>query len=605
MLESIIQGFDIWTDAQGLKSKGRVKSVENIRLEGIDRLRELILELAFIGKLCANSTKKSDFDKILVHISKKREQFHKERNVRIQKFEPLKVQTKVIKYHSNWTTAYFNDVILYITDFQANGSFASLRRNVQYYAEENYAVLVRLTDLRHNLERKGGFVYTDKKGYDFLSKSFINGGELVVANVGAGVGTTLEVPVMNRPATLAPNMFMIVLSEEIDRDFFKYYSKSPFYWEYINEVNVGTGQPKINKREYKSCKIPFPPLEEQQCIVAKVNEFMAFCDTLEKQQTSNLKTHQLLVRTILETLTQAADANESQAAWERMSTHFDTMFCTEDSIDQLKQTILQLAVMGRLVPQDLKDEPASELLKKIAVEKERLMKEGKIKKQNSVHEITEKEKSFNLPIGWTWAKLQDIVFLLGDGLHGTPTYTDETNYYFINGNNLNDGKIEIKPGTKTVSKEEMSKYKKALSSNTVLVSINGTLGKVAFYNGEEIILGKSACYFNLSENVFKCYIKVVLESKYYMNYAIRNATGTTIKNLGLKAMNDFPIPLPSLPEQHRIAAKVDELFAVCDALKAKILKAEEIKVQLAEAVVECATAYEAPVGARGMVQGAT
>ena len=89
-----------------------------------------------------------------------------------------------------------------------------------------------------------------------------------------------------------------------------------------------------------------------------------------------LKTHQQLVKTLLQTLTEAEDAEALQAAWQRMSAHFDTLFCTEDSIDQLKQTILQLAIMGKLVPQDPADEPASELLKKIAKEKAKLVKGG-------------------------------------------------------------------------------------------------------------------------------------------------------------------------------------------------------------------------------------
>lgn len=233
-------------------------------------------------------------------------------------------------------------------------------------------------------------------------------------------------------------------------------------------------------------------------------------------------------------------------------------------INKLRELILELAIRGKLVPQDPTDEPISVLLRRILAEKERLIKEGKIKKQKLLLEISEEEKLFELPNVWKWAKLQTLVFLLGDGLHGTPIYTTETKYYFINGNNLNNGKIEIKPGTKTVSKEEMLKYKKELSSNTIMVSINGTLGNVAFYNGEEIMLGKSVCYFNLSGNIFKYYIKMVLESQYFMNYALRNATGTTIKNLGLKAMNDFPIPLPNLAEQHRIVAKVGELMILCD-----------------------------------------
>ena len=126
--------------------------------------------------------------------------------------------------------------------------------------------------------------------------------------------------------------------------------------------------------------------------------------------------------------------------------------------------------------------------------------------------------------------------------------------------------------------------------NSVLVSINGTLGNVAFYNNEEIILGKSACFFNLVENIHKRFVKVVIDSPSFNDYAYRNATGTTIKNLGLAAMNSLPIALPPKEEQHRIVAKVDELMALCDALKVRLAEVQIIQFRLAEAIVEQAIA---------------
>ena len=109
--------------------------------------------------------------------------------------------------------------------------------------------------------------------------------------------------------------------------------------------------------------------------------------------------------------------------------------------------------------------------------------------------------------------------------------------------------IVIKPGTKTVSLDEMQKHKKHLTSYSLPFSINGTLGRVAFYDNEEIILGKSACYVNLTAFTKKKFVKVVFDSAYFAHYADQNATGTTIKNLSLKAMNEFPFPLPPLAEQ--------------------------------------------------------
>jgi hypothetical protein len=128
---------------------------------------------------------------------------------------------------------------------------------------------------------------------------------------------------------------------------------------------------------------PIPPLAEQHRIVAKVDELMALCDRLEAEQTDAGAAHAKLVATLLGTLTQSADAADLAANWQRLAEHFDTLFTTEASLDALKQTILQLAVMGKLVPQDPNDEPASELLKRIAKERARLEAEGTWKNRST------------------------------------------------------------------------------------------------------------------------------------------------------------------------------------------------------------------------------
>lgn len=170
-----------------------------------------------------------------------------------------------------------------------------------------------------------------------------------------------------------------------------------------------------------------------------------------------------------------------------------------------------------------------------------------------------------LPQNWEWQPLKALTSILGDGLHGTPKYSPDGEYYFINGNNLTDGKVELKENTKRVSKAEFDKYRKNLTERTILVSINGTIGNTAFYRNEKIILGKSACYFNVLNHVDKRFIRYCLTTNRFIKYTNEKATGSTIKNVGLKAMREFEIPLPPLAEQERIVAKIEELFSELDA----------------------------------------
>ena len=267
---------------------------------------------------------------------------------------------------------------------------------------------------------------------------------------------------------------------------------------------------------------------------------------------------------------------------------------------QLKNSILQWAIQGKLVPQDPNDEPASVLLERIRQEKERLIKEKKIKRDknasiiyrgedNSYYEkfiatgevkCIDEEIPFEIPKGWEWCRLLSIVSLLGDGIHGTPEYSEGGSVYFINGNNLLDGKILIKPDTKRVSKEEAVKHSRILNESTVLVSINGTIGNIAFYSGENIILGKSACYFNLLNGIEKKYIMIVLQTDYFLEYAKRVATGSTIKNVPLSGMRNFLIPIPPEDEQQVIIDKLLSLKLLIEKFNVEQLQLDKLNAEL-------------------------
>ncbi|MBS1783216.1 MAG: restriction endonuclease subunit S [Bacteroidetes bacterium] len=166
---------------------------------------------------------------------------------------------------------------------------------------------------------------------------------------------------------------------------------------------------------------------------------------------------------------------------------------------------------------------------------------------------------------WKTYKLgKDVVTKLGDGLHGTPVYNDNGEYYFINGSNLVDGKIVINSNTKKVTEVEFIKYKKDLSDKTILLGINGTIGNVALYNNEICILGKSAAYLNINDDFDKQFIRYVLTNDHFQNYIKNNASGTTIKNVGLGLLREYEF---SAPEDK---AKQQEIAQILTSLDDKI-----------------------------------
>ncbi|MCE8599570.1 restriction endonuclease subunit S [Bacteroides fragilis] len=206
----------------------------------------------------------------------------------------------------------------------------------------------------------------------------------------------------------------------------------------------------------------------------------------------------------------------------------------------------------------------------------------------SLHTPHYEQVTFEVPSLWGWPTLEEITSTIGDGLHGTPQYNSEGDYFFINGNNLSNREIVIKNETKRVSASEYEKYKKPLNSSSILVSINGTIGNIGIYNDEKIMLGKSACYINMISPINIQYMCVILESQYFLKYAIDSATGSTIKNVPLKAINNFKLPLPPLSEQQRIVAEIERWFTLIDQVEQDKTKLQTVIAQTKSKILDLA-----------------
>lgn len=214
--------------------------------------------------------------------------------------------------------AFINDA----TDFVASGSFASLRENVRYYDEPEYAILVRTKDFQNGFTK--GLVYTDRHGYEFLANSNLFGGELILPNIGASIGKVFIVPHLDTRMTLAPNSIMIKCFKDTHKKWLQYLFLSPFGQEQLRIISSSTAQGKFNKTDLRALQIPIPPFDEQERIISEVEFLSRFVEMIEYGQ-GNL----------------------------------------QETIKQAKSKILDLAIHGKLVPQDPTDEPASELLKRI------------------------------------------------------------------------------------------------------------------------------------------------------------------------------------------------------------------------------------------------
>ncbi|SQT64988.1 Type I restriction enzyme EcoAI specificity protein (S protein) (S.EcoAI) [Escherichia coli] len=324
-----------------------------------------------------------------------------------------------------------------------------------------------------------------------------------------------------------------------------------------------------------------------------MNELMSLCDQLEQQSLTSLDAHQQLVETLLGTLTDSQNAEELAENWARISEHFDTLFTTEASVDALKQTILQLAVMGKLVPQDPNDEPASELLKRIAQEKAQLVKEGKIKKQKPLPPISDEEKPFELPDGWEYIYLNDICSLITDGTHQTPKYTTEGRP-FISAQCVKPFKF-MPENCRYVSEEDHNLYIKNRNpeqQDILLSRVGAGIGECAVIDTdlEFSIYVSTALIKPVKKYINSQYICIWLNSPigrlFSSNYTY--GKGVSQGNLNLSLIRTFVISLPPYLEQQLIVDKTLEYLEICEKLKFRIQSAKQTQLHLADALTDAA-----------------
>ena len=184
------------------------------------------------------------------------------------------------KLPENWYWTRIGNYVDYVTDYVANGSFASLKANVSIFKDENYALMVKTQDFANGFTKS--LTYTDKHGYDFLSKSTLHGGELILSNIGS-VGKVFRVPYFDRPMTLASNSVMVKCYNSRDYDWMYYFLLSPIGFEELKSITTGTAVPKFNKTDLKTIPLPVPPLAEQQRIVDRIESLFAKLDEAKEK----------------------------------------------------------------------------------------------------------------------------------------------------------------------------------------------------------------------------------------------------------------------------------------------------------------------------------
>lgn len=359
----IVDHIDTWTTALQTRSTAGRGSSGKIDLYGIKKLRELILELAVRGKLVPQDPNDEPASVLLERIAAEKAELVKQGKIKKQKPLPeISEEEKPFELPAGWEWVRLGTLF---NSIQSGGTPSKI--NPAFWGGDIPWASVK--DLGSSQYISKTQDYITEAGLLSGSKLADSGDVLICTRMGLG-----KIAIASCPIAFNQDLKAVKLTSHIIPNFFfNTYST-------VKIKGTGTTVEGIKQEQLVNYITGFPPFNEQNKIVVKVKELMSLCDQLEQHTLTSLDAHQQLVETLLTTLTDSQNADELAENWARISKHFDTLFTTEASIDALKQTILQLAVMGKLVPQDPNDEPASELLKRIAQEKAQLVKDGKIKK---------------------------------------------------------------------------------------------------------------------------------------------------------------------------------------------------------------------------------
>ncbi|WP_436932909.1 restriction endonuclease subunit S [Escherichia coli] len=576
----IVDHMETWTSALQTRSTAGRGSSGKIDLYGIKKLRELILELAVRGKLVPQDPNDEPASELLKRIAAEKAELVKQGKIKKQKPLPeISEEEKPFELPIGWEWVRLGDL-----GFTQTGGTPSKSKPEYFGNDIPFIKPANITSQGVDYQDEGLTI----QGANELGRLAPAGSVLMVC-----IGTIGKCQVVNQPCTF--NQQINSVTPFIDNSEFIFLCLSSAYFQSLAwSKSSSTTIAILNKGKWESLLLPLPPLEEQLKLIKTVKKLMSLCDQLEQHSLTSLDAHQQLVETQLTTLTDSQNAEELAENWARISEHFDTLFTTEASVDALKQTILQLAVMGKLVPQDPNDEPASELLKRIAQEKAQLVKEGKIKKQKPLPPISDEEKPFELPDGWEYIYLNDICSLITDGTHQTPKYTTEGRP-FISAQCVKPFKF-MPENCRYVSEEDHNLYIKNRNpeqQDILLSRVGAGIGECAVIDTdlEFSIYVSTALIKPVKKYINSQYICIWLNSPigrlFSSNYTY--GKGVSQGNLNLSLIRTFVISLPPYLEQQLIVDKTLEYLEICEKLKFRIQSAKQTQVHLADALTDAAT----------------
>ena len=554
----ITEHIDIWTSAILVKSTSGRGSSKKYELYGITKLRELILELAVRGKLVPQDASDEPASVLLERIAAEKALFIKKGEIKKAKLLPeLTEDEKPFESPQGWCFYRLGDLVKKL------GSGSTPRGGKNAYVSEGIPFL-RSQNVRNEGLDDSDIAYISSETHQRMNNTIVYPGDILLNITGASLGRSIIFPNTYPEANVSQHVTIIRMIDPNITPFIYLCICSPLLQKIVWERQVGMAIEGLSKKVLELFEIPIPPLAEQKRIVAKVDELMLLCDQLEQQTETSIEAHATLVEVLLATLTDSSDSDDLAQNWSRIAEHFDSLFTTEQSIEALKQTVLQLAVMGKLVPQNPEDEPASVLLEKIAEEKEYLIKTKQFQKTSKLN----LKKKVSIPNDWISVQVGELCPSIVPNRDKPKTFTGDIPWVTLPSFPTDSWELDTEKVELGLTEAEVRLYSaRLIPVNSVLMSCVGRFGLTAI-NRVPVSSNQQIHAFIVLEGLLPEFLCMVIKTS--TKTLEDNSSSTTVSYLNKSKCESIQFGLPPLAEQQRIVTKVDELMAICDQLKEKL-----------------------------------
>jgi len=537
--------------------------------DGIKKLRELILTLAMQGKLVPQDPSNQPASELLKEIEAEKQRLVKAGKIKKPKpLPPVSEEEKPYALPQGWEWVRLQC----FSDY--NG-----RQNIDPSQIDDDVWLLDLEDIEKETSR---LIYRAKycERESKSTKSTFRKGDVLYGKLRPYLDKVL---VADSDGVCTTEIVPVVPTKAVTPEFLRWLLKRSGFLHHVNSLMYGVKMPRLGTDDAIRSVHPIPPVNEQRRIVAKIDELMSRCDELEKLRTAQQEQRLTVHAAAIKQLLNITEPDQHQRAQTFLAEHFGELYTVKENVAELRKAILQLAVMGKLVPQDPDDQPASELLKEIEAKKQRLVKEGKIKNPKPLPPVNEEEKPYALPQGWEWVRLGEI------GIWKSGSTPSRSNAAFYGGGIPWVKSGEVKQGR--IYRTEETITQTALDKCSLHINDVGSV-LVAMYGANIGEVGILEIRAATNQAVCACKTYGIFNERYLVYlitslrpYFLNQGAGAAQPNISREKIIGTAFPFPPLQEQNRIVAKIDDLMALCDTLDRQIEVTSRKQNELLNAVV--------------------